>query len=193
MVPDAGCASATPCPALTLLNVQGDTLQLLLHQTLNQYAVCRAVALVLAEQIFTNVTPCRLIRFAPDKPEFGVVGAHLGFGNGAFNQVCGRVRPAGLHAFKYLNLTGRIVLETERLTLLNGQFVLRELIHQGRGEVCQLQHALHVAGAEAEGVANLRGSFALPCQRTETCDLLGGMHGGALLVLGNRGEGRNVV
>lgn len=57
VVPDAGCASATPCPALPLLNVLRDTLQLLLHQTLNQHAVCRAVALVLAEQIFTDVTP----------------------------------------------------------------------------------------------------------------------------------------
>ncbi|EIR41487.1 hypothetical protein YPPY11_4877, partial [Yersinia pestis PY-11] len=47
--------------------------------------------------------------------------------------MCGRVRPAGLHVFEYLDLTGRIVLETERLTLLNGQFVLRELLHQGRG------------------------------------------------------------
>jgi hypothetical protein len=70
--------------------------------------------------------------------------------------------------FQYFDLTGRIVLETERLTLLNGQFVLRELLHQGRGEICQLQHALHVTGAEAERVANLRGGFALLCQRTET-------------------------
>ena len=91
MVPDAGCASATPCPALTLLNVLRDTLQLFLHQTLNQHAVSRTVALVLAEQIFTDVTPCRLVGIAPDKTKFGVVGAHLGFGNSAFNQVCGRV------------------------------------------------------------------------------------------------------
>lgn len=86
-----------------------------------------------------------------------------------------------------------IVLETERLTLLNGQFVLRELLHQGRCKVCQLQHALHVTGAEAERIANLRGSFALLCQRTETCDLLGGMHGSTLLVLSNGGKGSNVV
>jgi hypothetical protein len=50
-----------------------------------------------------------------------------------------------------------------------------------------------VTGAEAERVANLRGGFALPCQRTETCNLLGGMHGGALLVLGDGGKGGNVV
>lgn len=50
-----------------------------------------------------------------------------------------------------------------------------------------------MAGAEAEGVANLCGSFALLCQRTETCDLLGGVHGGALLVLGDGGKGCNVI
>ena len=43
------------------------------------------------------------------------------------------------------------------------------------------------------GVADLRGGFALLCQRTETCDLLGGMHGGALLVLSDGGKGSNVV
>lgn len=41
------------------------------------------------------------------------------------------------------------------------QAVLREIFHQERGKICQLQHALDVSGTEAEGIANLLGCFAL--------------------------------
>ncbi len=86
-----------------------------------------------------------------------------------------------------------IVIKTERLTLLHGEFILRQLLHQGRREIRQLQHALHVAGAEAERIANLRGGFALLCQRAESGDLFGGVHGGPLFVFGNGRERGNVV
>lgn len=44
--------------------------------------------------------------------------------------------------------------------MLNSQFVLCELVQQGQGEVCLLQHAQDFAGAKSERVANLRECFA---------------------------------
>jgi hypothetical protein len=70
VVPDAGCTSTTPLPALTLPDVQGDTLQFFLHQTLNQHAVSRAIALIQAEQIFTDIATCRLVGLAPINRNF---------------------------------------------------------------------------------------------------------------------------
>ncbi|MNP17843.1 hypothetical protein D3C76_1102870 [compost metagenome] len=87
-----------------------------------------------------------------------------------------------------LNLSFVGIGKRQRLALLKLQFIPRQRIQQGRGQVRQLQASLDMARMEAHQCADLRRCFAVLLKGTKTNNLLGRMHVLASAVLDHRGR-----
>lgn len=78
-----------PLPAFLKLNVPCNAVELLLYQTVDQYTVSRTLPLFLAEQVFTDITPCRLVSLATNEDKLRGGNAQFGVSDGAFQQMGG--------------------------------------------------------------------------------------------------------
>ena len=89
----------------------------------------------------------------------------------------------GFDVFIDLQLTGRIIFERQRLTLLNGHFIFCQPGQQFRRQPCQFEHTLNMTATVTQLGADLLRCHALRRKVAEGVDLLSRMHREVFIVL----------
>ena len=181
-----------PRPALGL-HLGGDTCQLVLRQPFQQCGIGQIHAFVaLREQVAADATAFLLVAVQPDKAHQRMpVGVDFAFGQAVAQVVraalpCGRIVERGF-------LRSMVVGDGEGHQLVKAHGLGPVVGQQARRHVGEFQTALHHQRRDAEIRCNVLDAAAFGHERGERLELVGGVHGFALHVLGEAGRAGGAI
>ena len=171
-----------PCPALGA-HVLGQRRQLLAHQPFQKRRIVQIhAAVVLREQVAASAAACFGVGVQPDEAGQRVLCVDFPFGQVLAQR--GRAALPLRRAVERGFLRGVIVGDGKGHQLFQGDGTGPIVGHQAWRDVGEFQAALHHQRGNAEVGGNVLDGAALGYQRSECLELLGGVHGFALHVLG---------
>jgi len=171
-----------PCPSLGA-HVLGQRCQLLAHQPFQQRRIVQIdAAIVLREQVAAGAAA--YVGVGVHSDEAGQRVLCVDFALGQVLAQCGRAALPLRRAVERSFLRGVVVGDGKGHQLFQGDGSGAVVGHQARRDVGEFQAALHHQRGHAEIGGNVLDGAAFLDQRGERLELVGGVHGFALHVLG---------